>query len=724
MKSARTIIPLPAVCLSLAICCLGAGRLDGLEVRGERPRIWLDPANLETLRQRWQAVAPEDIRSRAGNSLEGRALAWLITGNAAWGREAVDSALAGRVDPGSTFRDLDSPDGVNKRDAVQPSAAQLAIIYDWCYPLLTAAERAALRNAIVPEMRRLMRNPRLWRSFHNTGHTSAWPVTAGALALHGDDPVSQEALEFLKPELEDALLTFDTLFGDGEWPEGFDYNRHSTFAALRTLLALKSGTGRNLLADSPHFRNAGLYILYSAKPNGLVLPADDNDWPYLGHWEQVGLLMLAAEYRDGYIQHFLNHCPEERFRLPEDEKWAHLLWYDPTIPERDPGGLPKARLFRGKGLVIARSGWDWDGPQSRSPTTWLSFHCGDYFGDHAHYHANTFELYHRGELAIDSGRYDSDWDFYNDPATFPKSQFFNYYQRTIAHNTMLVYDPEERLEMGVANDGGQLQLLFQAGHRNAPEDYAQGVFPSDSGRGTRDWTTNPGRWETGDIVAYESNNRFTYVRGDATRAYSAHKLQSFVRSLLFLQPDMVVVFDRVLSTRPNYQKTWLLHTVEQPSLSSSGALVAYGEGKMQLHALLPRDPSVRLVGGPGREFVVGDREYRCCLDSPINPAPLHYGEIPGGWRIEISPQTERLEDYFLNVLTVGPLEAMDPVGVELRDVESGFEVILRHPSGRTWTLRLPEGSTAAPELGLELEGRQVFHKVLARRVELEPGRPD
>jgi hypothetical protein len=44
-------------------------------------------------------------------------------------------------------------------------------------------------------------------------------------------------------------------------------------------------------------------MLYFTKPNGLVLPADDNDRRYLGHWERAGLLMLNSEFHDGYVQH-------------------------------------------------------------------------------------------------------------------------------------------------------------------------------------------------------------------------------------------------------------------------------------------------------------------------------------------------------------------------------------------------------------------------------------
>ena len=41
-------------------------------------------------------------------------------------------------------------------------------------------------------------------------------------------------------------------------------------------------------------------------------------------------------------------------------------------------------------------------------------------------------------------------------------------------------------------------------------------------------------------------------------------MKSFVRQFVFIQPDVVVVFDRVVSTKPEFRKTWLLHSVDEP----------------------------------------------------------------------------------------------------------------------------------------------------------------
>ena len=174
--------------------------------------------------------------------------------------------------------------------------------------------------------------------------------------------------------------------------------------------------------------------------------------------------------------------------------------------------LPLSRIFRDDGLVIARSGWGWDAPGKpvRRHVGHVSV-AAPYYGDHAHYDNNHFDIYYKGELAIDSGRYDDDWGMEQTPDII-KSEFFNYYQRTIAHNTILVYDPDEKMEMGVVNDGGQLELMRVGGIRNVPEDYDQGNYPHRRrAAGACDWATNPGRWDTGKMLAYKGT-RSLHIR--------------------------------------------------------------------------------------------------------------------------------------------------------------------------------------------------------------------
>ena len=115
-----------------------------------------------------------------------------------------------------------------------------------------------------------------------------------------------------------------------------------------------------------------------------------------------------------------------------------------TRPDADHAELPRERLFPGIGHVVLRDGWGAD-------STWIAFSSGPYFAKHDHLDTNQFAIYYKGHLALDSG---ADYTDTESP------HYLNYYRRTVAHNTLLVYKPGETFFWGenrwpAANDGGQ-----------------------------------------------------------------------------------------------------------------------------------------------------------------------------------------------------------------------------------------------------------------------------
>ena len=91
-----------------------------------------------------------------------------------------------------------------------------------------------------------------------------------------------------------------------------------------------------------------------------------------------------------------------------------------------------------------RNGW-------KPHSTWIEFDCGPYLAKHQHLDQNQVTIYHGGYLAIDSG---ADYTDSESP------HYINYYRRTVAHNSILVYDLSEKFFwsqnlLPAANDGGQ-----------------------------------------------------------------------------------------------------------------------------------------------------------------------------------------------------------------------------------------------------------------------------
>jgi heparin/heparan-sulfate lyase len=232
---------------------------------------------------------------------------------------------------------------------------------------------------------------------------------------------------------------------------------------------------------------------------------------------------------------------------------------------------------------------------------------------------NSFVIFKRGSLAIDSG------------VNEYSSHRANYYSRSVAHNTILVYDQDEdfpdavwsSLGTGGSNDGGQRRVAFPTRVR-APDDH----------KAVRD---------IGRITAFVNREPYCYACGDATESYSPKKLGRFTRQFVHLRPDTFVVFDRVDATSASYPKTWLLHSIDEPVFPKTGSSfrVEQNGGRLDVWTLLPQDGATTAIGGSGKEYWVNGENY---------PPHETRDSEAGAWRVEVKPTRESASDLFLHVL--------------------------------------------------------------------------
>lgn len=295
--------------------------------------------------------------------------------------------------------------------------------------------------------------------------------------------------------------------------------------------------------------------------------------------------------------------------------YKDFLWRDPAVSRADLAGFRLSHRSPGPGFVYARSSWGDD-------ATFFFFKAGDRFTAHQHLDVGTFLIYKHAELVGDGGHY----------ADFGGEHDVNYHLRTIAHNTLLVHDPDEKwpaIRAGrvTSNDGGQHHDWRH--HNGAASDPA-------------DWQRQKSQLDIADLLVYEDRGRHLYVAADATRAYSPNKLEHFTRQIVYLRPDTFVIFDRVKSRRESFKKTWLLQAMNTPSPTEAGLVFENGRGRLTIQTLLPQQASVRLVSGD-ELYVVGGRNYPPAKET--GPAPM--------CRVEVSPPAAATEDFFLHVLTTG-----------------------------------------------------------------------
>jgi len=652
-----------------------------------RPRLLLaerDPfTGLPALKARYAAGA------RPSDDLPGWALTYLLSGDESFARKGVEHL---RSTP------LPTKGGSNLYMAYMGRS----LAFDWLYGF--AGFDAALKDRVAGELVEGAERMMALQSLANPGQASYHNHTVRELALavfalaavEGHPSVESRAA----PLREKAARAFDNILEttalvnpEGGYHESMDYMR-ITWAPLALMAELR----RTTTGDDPArrfgvFRSMGPTYLYKVLPDGSTARDDDNEFPHLDAVDSVVLGYAVHRFKDPFAAWLLQKSGwlPSPWRIPVLE----FLWRDDAVAPRDPAAttaaeLPREKWFPGIDHVILRDGW---GPDA----TWIEFSCGPYFAKHDHLDTNQFQIYYRGNLALDTG---ADYTDTESP------HYLNYYRRTVAHNTMLVYQPGETFFWGenkwtAANDGGQ---------RMDSSRFWNSV------RSLEDWNRTRDLWDRGHIAAFDPvPGRYTYVRGDGTGAYHPSKVERFVRDLAWLPRARVLfVLDRVRSTDPAFRKAWLLHGVAAPKVEGGTAARAIGQGgtsygeaqvvtfedgqgRLRVHSVLPVGRDVVTRGGPGWEFWTPGDQHGGAWGSgqnwPLDPpegGPLpedpylkkmwltFWGDdlrrlspsnrrsvVPGSWRIEVSPTAGARDDVFLSVLEIGDRGAgplrIDPI---------------------------------------------------------------
>lgn len=295
--------------------------------------------------------------------------------------------------------------------------------------------------------------------------------------------------------------------------------------------------------------------------------------------------------------------------------------------------------------MISRTGWDDDCAMAEMK---IGEH---YFGNHQHLDAGSFQIYYRGPLAIDSGSYQGSAGGYNSPHNK------NYFKRTIAHNSLLVYDPNEVFACWNYGGADKTEFARNDGGQRMPGDRWE------SCRSFADLLSED--YTVGEVLAHgfgpeAQKPEWTLLQGDISKAYSS-KVECARRSFVFLNmktdsddvPAAMVVYDRVRSSDPSFKKYWLLHSIEEPQLSKTDFTITRTKngdsGRLHCNVLLPEadNLSIEKVGGAGKEFYVFGENYPNFATTRPDPCNER-----GAWRVELSPVSPNQEDCFLNVIQV------------------------------------------------------------------------
>jgi len=442
------------------------------------------------------------------------------------------------------------------------------------------------------------------------------------------------------------------------WYYGFANSNYEPLELWRTALAWTSSP-----SIPPYAKRQFLFSLYGMRgtvPASFPKTGDVFD----GSWDDsmAAAALYGSQYGDLTVAP-VSQWLYDNYILPQragGNLWDLLLWR-PGKATRAPDSLPLSGLFRVRGQVLMRDSWQF------ANSTLLEFESASFSStNHQHHDQNSLALFYRAPLLVDSGYYDD----------YGSSHWNNYYVRSIAHNTAVVFDPAETFSLWgetYSNDGGQWLFDGKAPYPTI-EQARTGVNALDG------------------VVRYQYGSDYTFTAGNASRAYAKAKLDAssgYVRQVLFLRKPgfwakpVTVVYDqvKVVPGKEGLAKSVLWHSVNEPVVnhqagSAPGATtvpavagsqlieVRNGGGLAYLQTLLPASPRLRKIGGANASgadwrFAAPQRQADGSYPlvnfrpgSKVTEAKLAAAADSGAWRVEITDAQPKAQANFLHVISV------------------------------------------------------------------------
>ncbi len=554
----------------------------------DRPRLWVNKDNLPIVRERltkgenlsiWQEVQEKaktpfpfnfDIRKEIfhNNEVEDIALIkafyYLMTGEKTVGQEAAELMLNylsvlefGNVRYGDITRELGK------------SIYTTAVIYDWCYDLLSENDKESLYKhmmRLVPEMEIG------WPPFKEhivNGHASEAQVNrdllAMSIAIYERDPEPYRYTSYLLLEYLLPMRAFE--YQSPRHNQGFDYGAYRHAWEMHTAWIFYRMTGVRVFNDN--ITSLSKYWLYMLLPDGKRF--SDGDKFAKTHFAYPETLLLDYAYAGDAILkgEFKRRGGLERAK---DNPVLFLLVNDPELKINP--NLNELPLSINYGAILgglsARTGWD---ISKNSNDVAAEIRGGGYhFGNHQHSDAGSFQIYYRGEQVFNVGIYRA----YGTPYDF------NFYKRSVAHNTILVKDPDEKLAHRTKiNDGGS--RFNQRNPKSPAEVIADPWF------------------DYGTVLSagFEANTlkpSYSYFKADLTAAYYS-KISNYTRSFCFLNlnrddiPAAIILADDLITSKEDFSKFWKINTFNEPARSGQHVVLhnSHGNltGKTHINMLLP-----------------------------------------------------------------------------------------------------------------------------------------
>jgi len=404
---------------------------------------------------------------------------------------------------------------------------------------------------------------------------------------------------------------------DGGWHEGLGYWRSYIGRFLWWADIMRSAMDIDAY-KKPYFSKVGYYPMYLQAPGAKRGGFGD----LTGHLKSdgnVGLMSIfAVQAQNPYWKWYVEaHGGARTGRNYVDFVRGAL----PEVESKPITELPDSRAFEGTGLAMLHTDLT-----DAEKDVFIEFKSSP-FGSHSHGYdsQNSFVLYAYSEpLLIRTGRRDS----------YGSNHHKNWMWETKSVNSILV------------NGEGQKPLRSQE---------AQGK-----------------------IVDFHTSKAYDYVEGDAVQAYSG-RLDRFTRGILFIKPEVVVIYDRLEAPEPSTFQ-WLMHSPNEMKVDGQGDItVETGDAGCKVAFLTPGDLSITQT-------------------NKFDPPPRPRIKLTQ-WHLQAGTPDKQKSCQFVTVIRPYRKGEAVPEGVEMEKLSTGYACKLELSDGEAIVLlkAADEGSIAGYE---------------------------
>jgi len=639
---------LVVVALSGAACSDGGGGGDddGPDpvFAEDHPRIYLE-RNKDRLRELLDAGDPAAVRFRdmvdaqlgGANIYDFRAWYAALVGQLTEDPEYCELAVA-QVDTFVTSEEAHIADGSAPevaRDSylyIGEEAGDVLLTYDWCFDHASDDQKGRwLRYAAQAVDNVWNHETASWGG--TTMPWSGWSVDNPSnnyyysflratmllgLAAHGEIDEAASWLDFFRTTKigEQLVPTFEADLDGGGSREGTGYG--VSMMRLWELYDLWQGsTGEDIARLTEHTRASLLYMTHA------IVPTRDRLAPIGDHARDSTASLF--DYHRNYLQE-LSYLFRGDPVVPE----VKTLLATSTVPEMDqpfmyvydflyqmPEVSPAPMDGLGRAYYAPGTGLVFARSSWDTDATWVNLIAGPYTESHAHHDQGSFLIYKGGWLA---------------------------------------YDPIIESTSGIRKEDELHNLV----------------------RITRGGETIPQREGTeSHVVALSRGDGWLHAAVDVTPAWNDPDVQKVERELVFIEPDTVVVFDRV-TTATGTQQIWQLNAPARPAISGATATIDGAAADLIVRRLAPSSASATVFDWTGD------------------------GDFHGGFRLDETVAAGAQQ--YLHVLSLGGAvtsaarsDAGGRIGAQISLADGRTATVRFGASGVDGTLEITGGATSVSE---------------------------